>query len=65
MGLSTEAHPKPYPFGWLHKDMDLKVTRKYKFDFTISAQSINEIICDVVLLDVSEIVMAIGESLLM
>jgi len=45
--------------------MDLKVTRKYKFDFTISAQSINEIICDVVLLDVSEIVMAIGESLLM
>ena len=43
--------------GWLHKDAELQVTRQCKFKFCISREFIDEVECDVVPLDVCEVVM--------
>ena len=27
LGLEVRDHPNPYPLGWVHKDVELKVTK--------------------------------------
>ena len=56
LGLKTLEHPKPYPLGWLHKDVELQVTKRCRFKFAMSEKFIDEIECDVVPLDVCEII---------
>jgi len=36
LGKETHDHPKPYPLGWVRRDMELKVINQYKFKFTIN-----------------------------
>ncbi|KAA8546775.1 hypothetical protein F0562_003204 [Nyssa sinensis] len=48
LGLDTIPHPKPYPLGWIQKDMELKIDRQCTFWFAITNQYIDEITCEVV-----------------
>ncbi|KAA8550299.1 hypothetical protein F0562_001983 [Nyssa sinensis] len=47
LGLDTIPHPKPYPLGWIQKDMELKIDRQCTFQFAITNQYIDEITCEV------------------
>jgi len=51
LGLEDHDHPNPYPLGWVHKDVELKVTKQCKIRFAISGDFINEVDLDVVPLD--------------
>jgi len=57
LGLEVHDHPNPYPLGWVHKDAELKVTKKCKIIFAISADFINEVDLDVVPLDVFRVML--------
>lgn len=54
--LSTFPHPQPYPLGWLQKDVELQVKTQCKFKFAINEKFKDEITCDVVPLDVCQII---------
>ncbi|XP_026399975.1 uncharacterized protein LOC113295860 [Papaver somniferum] len=56
MGLSTTPHPKPYPLGWIQKDTELQVSMQCRFKFAITDKFIDEIVCDVVPLDVAQVI---------
>ena len=56
LGLEVHDHPSPYPLGWVKKDVELKVTKQCKINFSISAYFIDEVELDVVLLDVCGVV---------
>ncbi|XP_026410592.1 uncharacterized protein LOC113305806 [Papaver somniferum] len=56
MGLSTTPHPKPYPLGWIQKDTELQVSMQCRFKFSITDKYIDEIVCDVVSLDVAQVI---------
>ena len=30
IGLEVHDHPRPYPFGWVNKDVEIKVTKQCK-----------------------------------
>ena len=47
LGLEVRDHPNSYPFGWVHKDVGLKVTKKCKIRFAISVDFIDEVDLDV------------------
>ena len=52
LGLEVRGHPYPYPLGWVHKDVDLYITKQCKIRFSISVDFIDELDLDVVPLDV-------------
>ncbi|XP_026460993.1 uncharacterized protein LOC113362593 [Papaver somniferum] len=56
MGLSKTPHPKPYPLGWIQKDIELQVMTQCRFKFAITDKFIDEIVCDVVPLDVAQVI---------
>lgn len=57
LNLETVPHHKPYPLGWITKDENLQLTRKYVFKFSITANFIDEVELDVVPLDIFGIVL--------
>ncbi|CAL2266528.1 unnamed protein product [Prunus armeniaca] len=56
VGLDTTPHPKPYPLGWIQKDVDLQITKQCTFKFSITNRYINEVTCEVVPLDVCQVI---------
>ncbi|XP_031493251.1 uncharacterized protein LOC116259531 [Nymphaea colorata] len=57
LGLVTTPHPRPYPLGWIIKDVGQRVDRQCKVKFAITSCFIDEVICDVVPLDVCQVVL--------
>jgi hypothetical protein len=56
LGFEFHDHSNPYPFGWVNKDVELKVTKQCKINFFINANYIDEVEVNVVLLDVYGVV---------
>ncbi|KAA8538962.1 hypothetical protein F0562_025654 [Nyssa sinensis] len=56
LGLDTIPHPKPYPLGWIQKDMELKIDKQCTFQFAITNQFIDEITCEVVPIDICQVI---------
>jgi hypothetical protein len=56
LGLEFHDHSNPYPFGWVNKDVELKVTKQCKIKFSINANYIDEVEVNVVLLYVYGVV---------
>ncbi|GKA42329.1 hypothetical protein Tco_0734989 [Tanacetum coccineum] len=56
LGLETTPHPHTYSLGWIKKDVDTQVNRQCKFRFAITNQFIDEVTCDVVPLDICQII---------
>jgi hypothetical protein len=48
IGFEVHDHPHPYPLGQDNKDIDLKVTKKCKIKFVISANYIDEVEVNIV-----------------
>ena len=55
--IETIPHHKPCPLGWIFKNLNLQVTRKCILWFAITINFIGEVELDVVLLDISGIVL--------
>jgi hypothetical protein len=55
--LETIPHPKPYPLGWICDNAKLQVTRRCKLRFAITANFVDEVELDVILLDICGIVL--------
>jgi hypothetical protein len=55
--LETSPHPNPYPLGWICDNAKLQVTRKCKLRFSITANFVDEVELDVILLDICGIVL--------
>ncbi|XP_038973019.1 uncharacterized protein LOC120105044 [Phoenix dactylifera] len=56
LGLETTPHPRPYPLGWIQKDVELRINRQCKFRFAITNQYIDEVTCEVVPLDICQVI---------
>ena len=52
LGLEVRDHRNPYPLGWVHKDVEMKVTKQCKIIFSISVVFIDQVDLNVVPLDV-------------
>ena len=57
LGLKTVKHPKPYPLGWIQKEAGLSVVNQCSFRFTLHESYIDEVTCDVVPLDVYQVIL--------
>ncbi|XP_061988451.1 uncharacterized protein LOC133706921 [Rosa rugosa] len=58
VGLETMPHPKPYPLGWIQKDIDMQITKQCTcFKFAITNRYIDEVTCEVVPLDVCQVIL--------
>ncbi|TXG50795.1 hypothetical protein EZV62_023319 [Acer yangbiense] len=57
MGLDATPHPKPYPLGWIQKDVDMQITKQCTFKFAITDRYIDEVTCEVVPLDVCQVIL--------
>ena len=55
LGLETIPHPKP-SVGWVTKDVDLAVSKQCKLKFAVTAQYIDEMLCDVIPLDICQVI---------
>ena len=56
LGLQSDKHPEPDPLVWLQKDVRMQITRQCKFKFSISANYIHKFECEVVPLNICEVV---------
>ena len=57
LGFQTKPHPRPYPLGWIQKDVELKITKQCTFKFAITERYIDEVTCEVVPLDVCQVIL--------
>jgi len=57
LSLETIPHPKPYPLGWVCENSKLQVTKKCILGFLITANFLDEVELDVVLLYICSIVL--------
>jgi hypothetical protein len=51
VGLNTKMHHKPYSLNWIRKDHKLPITKKCIIKFAITSKYVDEVTCDVVLLE--------------
>lgn len=51
LGLSTEAHPRPYKLAWLNRGTDIMISRRALVSLSIGSSYSEEILCDVVTMD--------------
>lgn len=56
LGLTTTPHPKPYPLGWIQKNVELQITQQCTFKFAITREYIDKVTCEVVPLDVCQVI---------
>ncbi|KAJ9542817.1 hypothetical protein OSB04_029323 [Centaurea solstitialis] len=56
LGLVTTPHPRPYSLGWIQKDVDMQINRQCKVRFAITNQYIDDILCEVVPLDIYQVI---------
>ncbi|CAL2237497.1 unnamed protein product [Prunus armeniaca] len=54
--LTTTPHPNPYPLGWIQKDVESQITQQCTFKFAITREYIDEVTCEVVPLDVYQVI---------
>ena len=57
LGLKTHNHLKGYPLGWLKEQSQIHVTKQCRLKFAITANYIDEVELDVILLDICGIVL--------
>ena len=57
MGLETISHPRPYAVEWVKKGPKIKVDRQCILKFAVTKAYIDEVVCDVVPLDVSQVIL--------
>ena len=57
LGLETKTHPRPYPLSWLQSKDSLIVDRQCTFKFALDESYIDEVTCDVVPLDVCQVML--------
>jgi len=55
--LKTVRHPKPYPLGWIQKEAGMSVVSQCTFRFALHESYIDEVTCDVVPLDVCQVIL--------
>jgi len=48
LGMEIQYHIHPYPLGWVRKDVELKVRKKWKFKFVVNQKIVDELVVDVV-----------------
>lgn len=58
LNLEMTPHPRLYSLGWIQNDMDTKVTQQCKFHFAITKQYVDEVTCEVVPLDICQVILA-------
>ena len=51
-----EPHPCPYSLGWFRKDVEMRITKRCVLKFAVTAQFIDEVTCEVVPLDICQVV---------
>jgi hypothetical protein len=51
LGLKTKMHHKPYSLNWISKDHKFPITKQCIIKFAITSKFVDEVICDVVLLE--------------
>ena len=56
LGLQIDKHSEPDPLVWLQKYVRMQITHQCKFKFSISANYIHKFECDVVPLNICEVV---------
>ena len=52
LDLEIVRHPRPYPLGWICKNANLHVPRKYILRFSINSKFLDEVELDVVSLEI-------------
>ena len=57
LGLETRNHPRPYPLGWLNKSTQIKDTKQCQLRFATTANYIDVVELDVVLVDIFGVVL--------
>ncbi|KAF6152588.1 hypothetical protein GIB67_013035 [Kingdonia uniflora] len=57
MGLTTTGHPKLYGLWWIQKVPDLMITKQCTFKFAITERFIDDVMCEVALLDVCQVIL--------
>lgn len=55
--LEMISHLCSYPLRWFHDDVEVKINQCCKMCFIITKEFINEITCEVVLLDICQIIL--------
>lgn len=56
LGLETTPHPKLYPLGWIHKDVEMMIIRWCIFKFAITNKYIDEVTCEMVPFDICQVI---------
>jgi hypothetical protein len=51
LGLKTKMHHKPYSLNWISKNHKFPITKQWVIKFAITSKFVDEVICDVVLLE--------------
>lgn len=49
--------PKPYPLGWIQKDINMQIVKQCTFKFAIANHYINKVTCEVVPLDICQVIL--------
>jgi hypothetical protein len=57
LGLTTKLHHKPYSLNWISKYHKLHITKQCIIKFAITCKYVDEVICDVVLLETCRMVL--------
>ena len=57
MGLETRPHPRPYNIDWVKTGNEIPVDRQCILMFAVTKAYIDEVTCDVVPLNVSEVIL--------
>jgi hypothetical protein len=59
LGLTNKIHHKPYSLNWIRKDHKFHITRQCIINFAITYKYVDEVTCEVVLLETCGMVLGI------